>query len=81
MWNIADGPPIAVFCVFIVRGLLQMLGPVAFLKLNSKYYSGEAPRVQPRVLPSFTVVIPVYKESLKTVIAPTIASVKAAMMT
>jgi hypothetical protein len=58
-----------------------MLGPIAQLKLNSKYYSGKKPTIQPAVLPTFTVIIPVYKESLDTVIKPTVASIKQAMKT
>jgi hypothetical protein len=58
-----------------------MLGPIAQLKLNSKYYSGEKPTIQPAVLPTFSVILPVYKESLATVIEPTVASLKQAIKT
>lgn len=54
------------------------------MQQNSKYYSAKAPRrLRPETnggtLPHMTIQIPVYKEGLKSVIAPTIQSVKEAI--
>jgi hypothetical protein len=53
---------------------------------NSKYYSAVAPRrlrteVPGSTLPHMTIQIPVYKEGLRSVIAPTIQSIKQAIST
>ncbi|ORY08369.1 glycosyl transferase family group 2-domain-containing protein [Clohesyomyces aquaticus] len=69
----------------LVGNIAQLIGPVGNLKVNTKFYSGIAPRRLDRNLesglPHVTIQMPVYKEGLKAVIAPTIKSVKAAIST
>ena len=68
----------------LIEDLAHIVGPVSQLKKNSKFYSGRAPTSLSREagpLPHVTIQMPVYKEGLKAVIEPTIASVKAAMST
>jgi hypothetical protein len=49
---------------------------------NSRYYSAMLPRrLESRPLPHITIQCPVYKEGLKSVIAPTVKSIKQAMST
>lgn len=62
---------------------MGMLGPVWHIKQNTVYYSGAAPkkRLSGEVLPHITVQVPIYKESLKGVIDPTIQSLKKAIST
>jgi hypothetical protein len=53
-------------------------------KSSSKYYSTIKPRANKavdEVLPHITIQMPVYKESLQTVLAPSIESLKQAMQT
>ncbi|KAJ7100591.1 glycosyl transferase family group 2-domain-containing protein [Mycena belliarum] len=60
------------------------IGPVAHFHENSKYYSAIKPRANKAVderLPHITIQMPVYKESLATVLAPSIESLKKAMQT
>ena len=62
----------------------QLLGPVSQMGQNSKFYSAAPPRrlcTNERSLPHLTIQCPVYKESLATVIEPTIRSVKTAIST
>ncbi|KAJ9480062.1 Glyco_trans_2-like domain-containing protein [Pseudozyma hubeiensis] len=61
--------------------IAQILMPYGQMKKNSLYYSGEKPVPLPIdvELPSITIQVPVYKESLETVIAPTIRNMKRAM--
>ncbi|GAO51991.1 hypothetical protein G7K_6079-t1 [Saitoella complicata NRRL Y-17804] len=68
------------FMQVIVGCLLQIFGPIQQMNINSKYYSGIRPRRLKDVpLPHITIQCPVYKESLTTVIDPTVRSVKQAM--
>jgi len=67
-----------------VGDIAQLVGPVNQVKENSRYYSGKAPyRLDPDrcTLPHVTVQCPVYKEGLRSVIVPTIQSIKAAIST
>ena len=60
------------------------IGPIAQYHQNSKYYSANKPRPNKIVdnnLPHITIQMPVYKESLDTVLAPSIESLKKAMQT
>lgn len=59
----------------------QIFGPVAQVNRNSVFYSGIAPKRITKQLPHVTVWLPVYKEALEEVIAPTIASLKIAQAT
>lgn len=62
----------------------MMMGPVAHYHTNSKYYSAIPPRPNPtvdRALPHITIQMPVYKEGLEAVLAPSIQSIKKAMKT
>lgn len=66
----------------IIGCLAQVLGPISQMNENSKFYSGVPPiRIRKRVLPHVTIQCPVYKEGLRTVIEPTIRSLKAAIST
>jgi len=60
------------------------IGPIAHYHQNSKYYSAVRPRANKEVdnnLPHITIQMPVYKESLEAVLAPSIRSLKKAMQT
>lgn len=66
----------------IIGNLGQLLGPTKQLLNNSKFYSGKRPyRLYDTNLPHVTIQMPVFKESLRTVIAPTIRSIKEAIST
>jgi hypothetical protein len=68
----------------ILGCLTQVIGPVRQLQINSKFYSALPPRRlnnQDSTLPHVTIQMPVYKEGLAAVIAPTIKSVKQAIST
>ncbi|KXJ92069.1 glycosyl transferase family group 2-domain-containing protein, partial [Microdochium bolleyi] len=68
----------------IVGNIFQLVGPVAAVYQNSKFYSGKAPRRLDRdfhTLPHVTVQMPVYKEGLRAVIMPTIRSLKQCIST
>jgi hypothetical protein len=68
----------------IITNLAQIFGPISQMTLNSKFFSGQAPRRLNRnngYLPHITIQMPVYKEGLVTVIQPTIISLKAAIST
>ncbi|KAF7311950.1 hypothetical protein MIND_00206600 [Mycena indigotica] len=72
------------FCLQLVGNLSLVLGPVAQYHENSAYYSAVRPAPNPAVdnnLPHITIQCPVYKESLKETIAPSVLSVKKAMQT
>ena len=67
-----------------MQNLTMMIGPVAHYHTNSKYYSAIRPRSNPTVdhaLPHVTIQMPVYKEGLEAVLAPSIQSIKKAMKT
>ncbi|GAC93729.1 hypothetical protein PHSY_001294 [Pseudozyma hubeiensis SY62] len=57
------------------------LGPIRPMMRNSRYYSGVSPQapVGKTILPHVTIQVPVYKESLKHVLQPTLDSVRAAI--
>lgn len=57
------------------------LGPIRPMMRNSRYYSGVTPQapVGKTILPHVTIQVPVYKESLKHVLQPTLDSVRAAI--
>jgi cellulose synthase/poly-beta-1,6-N-acetylglucosamine synthase-like glycosyltransferase len=60
------------------------IGPIAHYHRNSKYYSAIPPRPNPVVdqhLPHITIQMPVYKEGLDAVLAPSVESLKKAMKT
>ncbi|OCH85863.1 hypothetical protein OBBRIDRAFT_739097 [Obba rivulosa] len=72
------------FSLQIVGNLAMVLGPVAQFHQNSKYYSAvpAAPnKLVDSNLPHITVEMPVYKESLKETIAPSVFSLKKAIQT
>jgi len=67
-----------------IVNLLQIIGPISQLNINSKFFSGKPPiRLDrnTRELPHITIQMPVYKEGLVGVIQPTILSLKAAIST
>lgn len=60
----------------------QIFGCVSYMKKNTTVYSGKAPsRLCSESLPHITIQMPVYKEKLATVIAPTLRSLRAAIST
>ncbi|KZT03069.1 uncharacterized protein LAESUDRAFT_729581 [Laetiporus sulphureus 93-53] len=72
------------FSLQIVTNVSYLLGPVAQFHENSRYYSAVPPAPNKLVdsnLPHITVELPVYKESLKETIAPSVYSLKKAMQT
>ncbi|ORY80976.1 putative glucans biosynthesis glucosyltransferase H [Protomyces lactucae-debilis] len=70
------------FAYLICCLILQLIGPISQLNINSKYYSGQAPVLkQHHDLPHITVQCPVYKEDLEQVLAITMQSVGEAIKT
>ncbi|PCH37090.1 hypothetical protein WOLCODRAFT_92261 [Wolfiporia cocos MD-104 SS10] len=72
------------FAIQIIQNVSMAIGPIAQYHENSKYYSAIKPRPNKQVdnnLPHVTIQMPVYKESLDTVLAPSIESIKKAMQT
>lgn len=70
------------FMQTMVIGIAQIIGPIAQMQRNTKYYSGIRPeRLRGDNLPHVTIQMPVYKEGLQAVIEPTVRSIKAAMAT
>ncbi|KAJ7082932.1 glycosyl transferase family group 2-domain-containing protein [Mycena belliarum] len=72
------------FCLQLVGNISLILGPVAQYHENSAFYSAVRPAPNPAVdnaLPHITIQCPVYKESLRETIAPSVLSVKKAMQT
>ncbi|KAL2353394.1 glycosyl transferase family group 2-domain-containing protein [Cryomyces antarcticus] len=68
----------------LAGNIAQLIGPIAQMNSNTKFYSGMGPKRLRRdngPLPHMTIQCPVYKEGLTSVIAPTIMSVKAAIST
>lgn len=60
------------------------IGPIAHCHTNSRYYSAVKPRPNKEVdnnLPHITIQMPVFKESLQAVLAPSIETLKRAMQT
>ncbi|KAJ7032096.1 glycosyl transferase family group 2-domain-containing protein [Mycena alexandri] len=72
------------FCLQLVGNISLIIGPVSQYHENSAFYSAVKPAPNPAVdnaLPHITIQCPVYKESLKETIAPSVLSVKKAMQT
>lgn len=72
------------FSMQIIQNITMSIGPIAHYHENSKYYSAVKPRRNKEVdnnLPHITIQMPVYKESLEAVLAPSIESLKKAMQT
>ncbi|EJD00578.1 uncharacterized protein FOMMEDRAFT_91587 [Fomitiporia mediterranea MF3/22] len=72
------------FSLQVVTNISYLVGPVAQYHENSKYYSAVAPKPNKQVdnnLPHITIQMPVYKESLKETITPSVESLKKAMQT
>ncbi|KAL5522229.1 hypothetical protein ACEPAF_2086 [Sanghuangporus sanghuang] len=72
------------FSLQVITNISYVIGPVAQFHENSKYYSAIAPKPNKRVdnnLPHVTIQMPVYKESLKETITPSVESLKKAMQT
>ncbi|KAJ6466992.1 glycosyl transferase family group 2-domain-containing protein [Mycena sanguinolenta] len=70
------------FALQLIQNISMCIGPVAHFHQNSKYYSAIPPPATPSErLPHITIQMPVYKESLAAVLAPSIASLKTAMQT
>lgn len=66
----------------IIGCLAQLFGPVKQMSINSRFYSAiPPPRLATATLPHVTIQCPVYKEGLRTVIEPTVKSIKQAMST
>ncbi|GAA5823328.1 hypothetical protein JCM11251_007569 [Rhodosporidiobolus azoricus] len=73
-------------CLFfsdnVISVILQILAPVGVLGINTLYFSAKPPvRNITGILPHITILMPVYKESLDEVLAPTIESVSQAIRT
>ncbi|KAH9994642.1 glycosyl transferase family group 2-domain-containing protein [Russula vinacea] len=72
------------FCLQLIQNVTMTVGPIVQYHQNSKYYSARPPRPNKQVdndLPHITIQMPVYKEGLDAVLAPSIASLKRAMQT
>jgi cellulose synthase/poly-beta-1,6-N-acetylglucosamine synthase-like glycosyltransferase len=72
------------FSLQLITSAAMCFGPVAQFHENSRFYSAIPPRANPevdRALPHVTIEMPVYKESLKETIAPSVYSIKKAMQT
>ena len=67
----------------IVSAILQLIGPIAHMHTNSKYYSHNRPTttIARKDLPHVTIHCPAYKEDLWDVIDPTVQSCRAAIAT
>jgi cellulose synthase/poly-beta-1,6-N-acetylglucosamine synthase-like glycosyltransferase len=68
----------------IIQNVTMAVGPVAHFHENSKYYSAVRPVPNPELdqrLPHITIQMPVYKEGLEGVLAPSVESLKKAMKT
>ncbi|KAI9684442.1 MAG: hypothetical protein M1829_002252 [Trizodia sp. TS-e1964] len=72
------------FMQAVIANLTQFIGPISQMNRNSKIYSAIRPRRLCRdeqQLPHVTIQCPVYKEGLRSVIEPTVRSVKEAIST
>ncbi|CAO1622727.1 unnamed protein product [Sympodiomycopsis kandeliae] len=69
------------FCDNIIQGIALLFGPIRQMSLNSRYYSGVKPERMTGTLPHVTIQMPVYKEPLDSVLAPTIESLNKAIQT
>ncbi len=74
--------PLQFFAQVLVGCIAQMFGPIKQLTTNSRFYSAMLPiRLTTPTLPHVTIQCPVYKEGLRSDIAPTVKSIKAAITT
>jgi cellulose synthase/poly-beta-1,6-N-acetylglucosamine synthase-like glycosyltransferase len=64
-----------------VAVVLQLFGPIQQMHACNRYYSGQRPPRMKGPLPDFTVLMPVYKEGLESVLQPTIRSLQEAIKT
>ncbi|PBP22111.1 hypothetical protein BUE80_DR006943 [Diplocarpon rosae] len=70
------------FAQVIIGCLAQLFGPIRQMHTNSKFFSARAPPRTPRARrPHITIQCPVYKEGLRSVIAPTVKSIQQAIST
>ncbi|KNZ75935.1 hypothetical protein J132_00949 [Termitomyces sp. J132] len=72
------------FALQIIQNISMVIGPIEQYHSNSTYYSGVKPQANPKIdhaLPHITIQMPVYKEGLDAVLAPSILSIKRAMQT
>ncbi|KAG2368937.1 glycosyl transferase family group 2-domain-containing protein [Suillus spraguei] len=72
------------FTLQILQSISFAVGPIAHYHQNSRYYSAIPPPPNPAIdnaLPHITIQMPVYKESLATVLTPSLTSLKTAMQT
>ncbi|KAG6896311.1 hypothetical protein C0992_009139 [Termitomyces sp. T32_za158] len=72
------------FALQIIQNVSMVIGPIEQYHSNSTYYSGVKPQANPKIddaLPHITIQMPVYKEGLEAVLAPSILSIKRAMQT
>ncbi|KAG6873721.1 hypothetical protein C0995_012187 [Termitomyces sp. Mi166 len=72
------------FQEWTLDGGVTRIGPIEQYHSNSTYYSGVKPQANPKIddaLPHITIQMPVYKEGLEAVLAPSILSIKHAMQT
>ena len=72
------------FVVVIFTDIFQMIGPIASVQSNSRFYSAIKPDIARAYYegftpPHITIQMPVYKEGLQSVIIPTVNSLKAAI--
>jgi hypothetical protein len=72
------------FFIVIFTNIFQAIGPITSLKTNSRFYSANKPSLSRAYArgfspPHVTIQMPVYKESLKGVILPTVTSLKTAI--
>jgi hypothetical protein len=72
------------FAIYTIGDLFQIMGPIATLTMNSRFYSAVKPDLRRAYANGFrpspiTIQMPVYKESLDGVIIPTVKSLKAAI--
>ncbi|KAH7890394.1 glycosyl transferase family group 2-domain-containing protein [Phlebopus sp. FC_14] len=72
------------FTIQIFQNISMAIGPIAHYHENSRFYSAVPPKPNKAVdaaLPHITIQMPVYKEGLEAVLAPSIESLKRAMQT
>ncbi|KAF2475919.1 uncharacterized protein BDR25DRAFT_89438 [Lindgomyces ingoldianus] len=72
------------FVIVVFGNVFQAIGPITSVKTNSRFYSAIKPSLsQARSIgfqpPPITIQMPIYTESLKGVIEPTVRSLKAAI--
>ncbi|KAK2594926.1 hypothetical protein QQS21_007374 [Conoideocrella luteorostrata] len=72
------------FFQVIFTNIFQMIGPIGGVSTNSRYYSAHKPSLRRAyadgfIPPKVTIQMPVYKESMDTVIIPTVRSLQVAM--